>query len=162
SIRKKDGTWHAFTEGRGSYDTFALVVFLRNCSEQDAEKFCTSWLTNHPGTGSCDGVVTDEEEGRGVWATLRAETTRAILGEAVPLDDPKAEQVCNYLRGRGLLPPYPASVRCLPLLHRVEQIWRHGECALVIPLTAHDRIVGCQLVWLTALGEKSTEQPVKQ
>src|SRR6516164_1138237 len=61
-VSKKSGAWFSFSAQRGGYSAIALVMFLKQCSADEAAAWLKAFLTAHPGTGSCDGAPEDDDD----------------------------------------------------------------------------------------------------
>jgi hypothetical protein len=107
------------------------------------------WLRSHPGLGSC--LAEPGEDRDGSASALAAED---ILGCLVDIGD--SPTVERFLRSARLIePPFPDCVKAL-------RNARGGEDALVGILTARGRVVGVELTYIDAEGQKSTVKPQRR
>src|SRR5215831_11211389 len=98
SIHRATGMWFSFSANMGGYSAVRLIQLLTGYSEVDAEEAAVQWLKEHPGTGHCDGLVTDDPDD-GVAAAVHKEFAEKILVKSVPVEGTLAEQ---YLRSRNI------------------------------------------------------------
>jgi hypothetical protein len=146
AINTNKGVWFSHSAGFGGASARRLITFLK--PDEDASAWLRAWLAAHTGIGAASIVDGDEpDEHDPASAAWCAE----VLERMVPAEGTVAEQ---YLRSRGLPPPYPDCVRF------IEEA-RSGESALVALLTAFERVVGVQLTCLTPAGKKSLRRPLR-
>jgi hypothetical protein len=145
-INKRTGAWYSHAAGRGGYSALALIAFLSGYNAEDVVAWARAWLDSHEGTGECTGSTWDD----GSSPASKAEAERA-LGEAIA--DITGTPAERYLRElRRIEPPFPAGAKWLADA-------RTGEGAILFELTWNDRVVGCQIGYLTPSGEKSVVLP---
>jgi hypothetical protein len=144
-INERRGVWFCCATARGGYSAVGLVRLLKDCSHATAVEWVRLFLEQHAGTGSVDHIDDDPEslaDGADALASrAQAEDIRAwcvaVSGTAGEL----------YLLGRKLDPPHPATAW-------IEEA-QPGVGGLVGILTAHDRVVGYQLLYVDFDGRKS-------
>ena len=159
-VHRGSGAWYHHSEHRGGFSMVGMLAFLQNTVSADAETWGAAWLRNHPGNGSCTGAADDDEASTTHIAANDA-TAHAVLDAVIPLTDPRAGPVVTYLASRGLAPPYPETLHCLPDVW-IEQLHRPGEIAMVAELYAHDTLLGAQVTWLDVFGAKSLHEPARE
>jgi putative DNA primase/helicase len=120
---------------------------LKSCSADEAVAWIKAFLAAHPGVGSCDGDVTDDDGTPASAAQCQAYLDVAV--DVVGAADAKA-----YAESRGLSPPYPA---CVYIPHA-----RCGEGGFAGLLTSHEHTVGLLVLYITPDGKKSTVTPLRR
>ena len=146
-----DARWFDHEVGTGGRDALCLIRHLKACSREAAVFWARGWLEQYLGDGDI-GIEVDDEfaveagERRAAWATQVLDDVTEVLG--TPAED--------YLRNRGLTPPYPPVVRWL-------EAARFAESAVVGRLTnALGDTVGVQLGYVDPQGRKSVIEPQRQ
>jgi hypothetical protein len=152
SVDRRDGAWCCLGSEEGGYSALKLVHFLlRGSSWASSADWLQAFLAQHAGAGPCNGDAADDDasETRVRIGTFKA---RQIRDTAGPIEGTEGEQ---YLRSRGLPPPYPLELRWLAVA-------RTGEGAIVVDLIAADRPVGIFVTLIDALGKKSAHEPSRR
>ena len=147
TINRKSGAWYSHSAGTGGHSIIALIEFVKRCTSEEAIAWARAWLTSHPGTGSCAGGGTEDDDA----TPTSAAAARDVLARIVGIEGTLAE---TYLRSRRLDPPFPS---CAFLKNA-----RSGEHALVGLLTSRQRTAGAQVLYLDAYGRKSTVEPKRR
>jgi hypothetical protein len=157
-VCRQSGAWYSWAASVGGVNSVSLIQFLKKCageewSFEDTIKWLVKFLTTHEGLGQLEAAAEDEEDTQTRQAAT-AELARHVLDIAEPLPEDGAEVA--YLTSRALPGPYHLeALRWLPNA-------RPGEGALVMPLTANERITGVLLTYIDALGKKSLVAPVRR
>lgn len=157
-VNIQQNCWYSFGAGTGGYSPLRLIVLLKpEYSSDDARAWLLAYLAGHAGTGSGASDGADAEgDGGGVndaRALASAEAARELLGRMVPIAGTAAE---TYWQSRGLASAPPEG------LTGYVDAARLGEGALVALLTAHERVVGVQCLYLTPDGHKSSVVPLRR
>src|SRR6516164_7488992 len=103
TVNRRSGAWYSHSTRCGGHSPIALVMSLKSCSADEAVAWIKAFLAAHPGVGSCDGDVTDDDGTPASAAQCQAYLDVAV--DVVGAADAKA-----YAESRGLSPPYPACV----------------------------------------------------
>jgi hypothetical protein len=152
SVDRRDGAWWCFGTEEGGYSALKLVHFLlRGSSWADSEAWLRAFLARHAGVGPSNADVADDDQ-PGTRIRISAFKARQICDAAGPIDGTDGEQ---YLRSRGLDPPYPIDLRWLPDA-------RTGEGAIVVNLIAAGRPVAILCTYVDALAKKSAHRPSRR
>jgi hypothetical protein len=152
SINTRTAEWRFWGSGIGGYSPLKLIAQLRpNYPAEECVAWLLAWLKTHPGVGSCTTESDDDGE-TGAPSPASVARAREALDTMQRAEGTLAE-VC--LRSRAIEPPYPDCVGYI-------EDARCGEGALVAVLTAHDRVVGVQLGYLTPDGQKSLISPQRE
>src|SRR5262249_4323161 len=139
----RNGAWYAHALGRGHVSAVELIAVLKECSQAEAQEWADAWLQSHLGTGS---ITLDDDADNIQDAPYAAELLERLA-------DPLDTVVETYLGARGIdTAALPAIVKFLPNA-------RCGEGAIAGLLTANGRLVGLQIGYLDARGNKSMVAP---
>ena len=151
SINRQTGWWYSFTAVRGGHSTLGLIRALRpTFSPDELITWAAAFLTAHPGTGPATGSE-DDDAGEAAEAASRAAAEVAMQ----VMEAPEGTAAALYLESRALPGPWPADMRFLPNA-------RTGEGGIIGLLTAHGRVVGLQIGYLTPTGTKSLKLPQRR
>jgi putative DNA primase/helicase len=155
SVDRRDGAWWCFGTEEGGYSAVALARFLlKGSAWGDAMDWVLSFITAHPGTGSCDGEVAEDDAGE-TRARISAFRARRIIADRIPIDGTGDTASERYLRSLPIELPYPLPLYRLPNA-------RVGEEAIVVDLVASGRPVAVQLTYIDALDTRSVHRPDRQ
>jgi hypothetical protein len=145
-INKRSGAWYSHSAQRGGYSPITFIVFLKQCSADEAVVWLKAFLSAHPGNGNCDGAPEDDDD-----TPASAAQAQEFLDNLI---DVIGTSSGSYAAARKLDPPYPATGH-IPYARCGES----GFCGL---LSSHDRIVGLQVRYITPDGGKSTVTPLRR
>jgi putative DNA primase/helicase len=151
-INETRGVWYCCASASGGYSAVGLVRLLKNCSHTAAVEWVRLFLDQHAGTGSVDHIDDDHESlADGADALASRAQAEAIQDRCVEVGGTAGER---YMLSRKIGPPYPATAW-------IEEA-QPGVGGLVGTLTAHDRVVGFQLLYIDFDGQKSLVAPSRR
>jgi hypothetical protein len=163
-INLRNGAWYSHSHRDGGYSPLGLLAFVDAHCQPDrpladkAERvqWLLAWLTEHEGTGPCDGTLEDGE-GAAAEGASRSKA-EGVLHDLVQLDHPDAEPARIYFGSRKIPVPDPLPDWYSDVVGYLPNA-RVGEGAIVSKQRTNQRIVGVNLRFIDALGKKSAVSP---